>query len=1004
MTAALKKVFAASLVVIICGFSKAQSPYFQNYFLLKKNEQVQINTVFQDKSGFLWFGTSKGLFRFDGINQQRFMAENGLPDDNVTAIAQDSGGIIWTGHKNGNLAVINKGTIKKFNPDEGSASKPVSKILFDKNGVLWFSTLGDGMYFYKENRLYRLDETEKMPDLFVYDIIEDAEGKIWAGTDGGIAVCTLQDKTASIRTINAKSGLPDNIIKKIVPDINGSLWLATEDAGIINYDPTSGKYHPLIAGGWKYGPVTDFLINGNRVWASCPQKGLLVYDRTSEQASVYDQKVNASLTSLNALLKDNQGNIWMGSKTRLLRTPGNHIEFIESLDALKNSNVIALAVDKNENIWFSNSEGLFRRFVDSSGRVSITRQLANAEFQHFNIISLYIDPAQYIWAGLYGDGVVRINPVTGKTQHIKKELKDGNVLNITGKGNVVWLATLGGSTDITILGEQLNIKNYSSENGLISDYIYQCFIDSKDRVWFATDGKGVDMKDGANFYHYTDGLNSKVIYGFAEDGNHHLWANVQGDGLYMFDGAKFVPLSSANTLHDNNVNCLTSDKSGNLVIMHDLGIDIYNYKTSKFHRFAEEAGIRDKVPNLNAVAKDANGRVFLGTDKGIVIYTGMTEQEQAAPVPFIDGLRMLNKNIPLTENLKFKYDENNITVNYSGFWYLNPQNLTFEYKLDNYDKDRIASRNHSVTYSNLPAGNYTFRLKASDTEEFSEAREISFSFIIKPPFWKTTWFYISSVVLICLFIFVFIKYRERKLIKDKKILEEKNAELKKTNMELDRFVYSVSHDLRAPLSSMLGIIDISAEETKEPLQREHLGMLKGNIKRLDSFIQDILNYSRNSRLEIQQEVINFKELLIEITKNLKYIGGNNKEPQINISIEDKSPFYSDKTRISVIMNNLISNAIRYQDPKTEKSVIDIKIETGAVNANIRIQDNGIGISRENHPKIFDMFYRISKNSVGSGLGLYIVKETVDKLKGTVQVESEVGKGSIFVVRLPNNAN
>ncbi len=990
-------------LIIRAPYANAQTPFFQHYFLLRKNETVQINTSFQDKEGFVWFGTNKGLFKFDGTNQQRYTTADSLPDDNVTAIAEDSAGRIWTGHKNGSIAIVDKGLIKKFNPAEGSATKSISKMLFDKKGRLWFSTTGDGLYYFNEGRLYRLDEKENMPDLFVYDIMEDAQGRIWAGTDAGIAICSLNNNnTPTIKTINSKNGLSDNIIKKLLPCEDGTVWLATEDAGVINYDPASGKCKPLTEGGWKYGTISAFALNDSQVWISCPQKGLVVYDRITEQTKLYDLKVGVIFTSINSLLKDNEGNIWIGAKSGLARSLGNYIEYVETLEPVKNPNVAAIAVDKQGSIWFANSEGLFKRKVDESGGISVEKQLANSPLKNYSIISLFVDNAGYIWIGLYGDGAIRINPATGKAHYLKKELRDGNVLNITGKDNVIWLATLGGGTQITVSGEELTIKNYSSQNGLISDYIYQSFIDSKNRVWFATDGKGIDMKEGETFHHYKEGLNAKVIYGFAEDGDHHIWANVQGEGLYEFDGQKFNALANANPLHGNNINCLAADRSGNLVLMHDLGIDIYDSRKNKFRHLGEEVGIHDKIPNLNAAAKDDKGHIFFGTDKGIVIYSDMINTMQATPLPLIAGLKVVNQNVPVSQNLNFKYNQNDITINYSGFWYQNPQNLNFQYKLDNYDNSWLASRNHSVTYSNLPPGTYTFRLKVSDMEEFGDAKESSFQFVVSPPFWRTNLFYILSVLTTTLLVYVFIKFRERKLLNDKKVLEANNAELKKTNMELDKFVYSVSHDLRAPLSSMLGIIEISREETKEPMQLEHLGMLKGSIKRLDTFIQDILNYSRNSRMEVEKEEINFKDILNDITANLKYIGGNNQKAEINITIDNEAPFHSDKTRLNVVLNNLISNAIRYQNPKAEKPVIDIKVATTEAEAYIMVKDNGIGISKENQQKIFDMFYRVSKNSVGSGLGLYIVKETVDKLKGKVEVESEPGKGTIFGIHLPNN--
>jgi PAS domain S-box-containing protein len=237
---------------------------------------------------------------------------------------------------------------------------------------------------------------------------------------------------------------------------------------------------------------------------------------------------------------------------------------------------------------------------------------------------------------------------------------------------------------------------------------------------------------------------------------------------------------------------------------------------------------------------------------------------------------------------------------------------------------------------------------------------------------------------------------------NKEQLEEQNNELRKINSELDRFVYSVSHDLRAPLTSILGVIEISESITQEDIIREQLGMVKGSIKKLDGFIHDILDYSRNSRTEIKTTEINFKEMLADISNNLKFMGDVNRKVDIRYHVSNGIPFLSDKNRLNMVLNNLISNSIRYQNTGAEKPYVDVDVSVNAEEALITVKDNGIGINKKHQAKIFDMFYRVADNSVGSGLGLYIVKETIDKLNGSIVVESALGQGTIFNIRIPNN--
>lgn len=231
-------------------------------------------------------------------------------------------------------------------------------------------------------------------------------------------------------------------------------------------------------------------------------------------------------------------------------------------------------------------------------------------------------------------------------------------------------------------------------------------------------------------------------------------------------------------------------------------------------------------------------------------------------------------------------------------------------------------------------------------------------------------------------------------------LEKTNAELTKSNKELDQFVYSISHDLRAPLLSMLGIVDITASESKETLICDHMDMLKGSIGRLDHFISEILAYSKNARCSLARNVIHFRTLLDEVIDGLPAACEQN-GVEISTEIRGSATFCSDKDRLTVILNNLLSNSVTYINPNIKKHTVKVLVETNDSMATIIVEDNGIGISEEYQQKVFEMFYRISEASTGSGLGLYIVKETIDKLKGTIEVESVPGSGTRFIIQIPN---
>jgi PAS domain S-box-containing protein len=232
------------------------------------------------------------------------------------------------------------------------------------------------------------------------------------------------------------------------------------------------------------------------------------------------------------------------------------------------------------------------------------------------------------------------------------------------------------------------------------------------------------------------------------------------------------------------------------------------------------------------------------------------------------------------------------------------------------------------------------------------------------------------------------------------LLKEKNTELEKANAELDRFVYSASHELRAPLTSILGLISIAKMEQSEPNQLGYLNMMEQSVNRLDKFIREIVHYSRNSRLEVQKERVDFPAVIDEIVKDLSYIEGVDRI-KITTCIRENAPFTCDVSRLKVIITNLISNAIRYHNFDNAQPYIRISVCSSTKKAVIQVEDNGLGISKEHQEKVFDMFYRASYHSKGSGIGLYIVKEMLVKLKGTIALSSEAGKGTTFKVEIPN---
>jgi ligand-binding sensor domain-containing protein len=856
------KLRAFFLIIFLMVFARvnAQVPYFQSYYLLRKGEAVQINKIFQDSKGYLWLATNKGLFRFDGVNH---VLVEGSAADPVTAVAEDKTGKIWVGTHSGKISSLGVDLrLIAFEPPEGTAAAEISDILFDKRGNLWFSTFNDGLYYYTDGRLYRLDDADGMPDIFVYDIEEDAEGGVWAGTDGGAVICRLIDRKAQLEVLDYSDGLPDNIIKKIHKDGNNIL-LATQDEGIVSYHPDSRTITPLM-NDWSFGAINDFCVDKLQVWMAT-SSGPIVLERSISLVSSYPDA--PGMSSVSTIIKDREGNVWLGSRTSLVRSLNNYVQYIEP-ETTQNSNVLAVAAD-GERLWYSTDKGLYSR-ISHEGRPVTKQWLSGTKYQSRKIISLYVDDKGLLWCGFYGEGAIRMNPATLAVEDISARLRNGNVLSISGGNGDIWLSTLDGATRVRTSNSLMIVENFGKKEGLNTDYIYQAFSDSKGRVWFASDREGVVMLEKGTFKHYATEFGTRAVYGFAEDGNGRIWANVQLDGLYVLEANKFVKVKS-----DQSVNCLVSLSSGSILAIHDLGLEIHHPGDSSVRRLGEEVGYLERQANLNAIARGANGKIYIGTDKGIVVFTEFAPEVPSTPAPLISGIRAFNIAYPLSERLDLDYDENNVTVSFLGIWFQNPTGLKFQYKLDGFDLDWITTHDRNAIFSSLQPGDYTFRLRVSDSEDFTSSHDVSTRFVINPPLWRTAPFYMVVALAVGLAVYSYIRLRERRLREDKQVLEERvrqrtseiqrkneeiqaqaeeikvineslerrvherTHELERKNKALEEYAFINAHNLRSPVASILGLINLLSRVSLDNDGSELVQHMKASAERLDGVVRSI---------------------------------------------------------------------------------------------------------------------------------------------------------------------
>lgn len=297
-----------------------------------------------------------------------------------------------------------------------------------------------------------------------------------------------------------------------------------------------------------------------------------------------------------------------------------------------------------------------------------------------------------------------------------------------------------------------------------------------------------------------------------------------------------------------------------------------------------------------------------------------------------------------------------------------------------------------VEYTNLSPGDYTFKVIGSNGNNVWNDEGAVVRFKVLPFFYQTIWFYVLLFFIVVLILYGLYRWRVS-------FIREQNLALKKVNAELDRFVYSASHDLRSPLSSILGLISVARVDKEN--HGMYMDLMEKSVKKLDSFIRDIIEFSRNARLEVTPEQIEFEKMFNDILDDLHFMDNYDKiKKTLNVKVD--VPFNSDAKRLRVVLSNIVANAIKHHWMSQKDPSLDIRVsQNGSSSVVIEVSDNGPGIPNEHLENIFKMFFRATDRTSGSGLGLYIVKETVHRLNGEVTVKSQVNKGTTFTIALPS---
>ncbi len=807
----LKKILTLlGLFFVTYGGMLAQSPYFEAFKLMKNKKDITVNTIYQDKSGFVWIATNQGLIRYNGIDFTPITSLENLVKNEITAVVQDLEGVIWFGHKNGKISKFDGTTFTQFEPEEGSSNAEISGFMVSKTNTIWFTTFGEGVYYWggkNRKRIYNINTDDGLPDNYTYSVVEGVNSNIYIATDKGICVYDTA-KHAVVDSITMSDGLPDNIVKHLCFTNDRKLWIGMEDGGICSYDTGSKKFNVL--NNWTFGSINNFVIaNPNEFWISTKRKGVVKLTFDSNGAAwlkSFGKNHGLISNQTRTVYLDQEHNIWIGSKEGLAIRKNNHIEFLDARDNFNIKNIYSIAFDKNGSIWIASQDGLYKVIQSETGELTTTKLFDISKISLLSFISVYCDSKGFIWAGTYGYGVYRVNPNNLQYQVFTSRdgLANNNVISISGKNDTILFSTLGGGLSITNINELNRFSTFSMDKGLTSNYIYTAFIDSGNRIWMATDGGGIACMSKGVIQKYqdtNDSLFSQVFYSIVEDSKGRIWLASADRGVYVYNGTTFTNINEMNGLRTNSVRSISKTSDGRIVLVSNEGLDVYDPQSETFEYWGEEDRVAYLEPNLNAIQTDKTGNIWVGTQDGIMILSSTLDSGiQKEPRLLITNKLVYSNPIPENKQ-RFNFRQNYFTFHYIGLWYKAPEKLLYRYKLEGADMDWSApTRNLQVTYSNLTDGHYTFKVEVSyiPGKWIGNANAV-YSFTINPPIYKRWWFIMILVVIAIISVFSYIKYRTAKLERDKDILEEEvrkrtyEIQMQKEEIETQRDEIELQH-------------------------------------------------------------------------------------------------------------------------------------------------------------------------------------------------------------------
>jgi ligand-binding sensor domain-containing protein/serine phosphatase RsbU (regulator of sigma subunit) len=778
--------------------AKAQTYFFDNYSVEDKLANSKVYSILQDKNHLVWLGTPSGVSIFDGVSFKNKTVKDGLAEKGVWTIYQDSHGNIWFGHLDGGISRYNG---KKFEciPVNIMESKTISSICENDKGQLWVTSDGSGaIQIYNPNApieklKYEHYKGKRLSDrVFGCNFLSDK--KNYFITDAGIKVFNPRENNFDNFNIE---GMPRFFqITTLFEDKDQNLWFGTLHGGLYKFIKKENRFKVYdirdgLSSNWITSITQD--INGY-IWVGT-WNGITRIDY--EKLQIYNSRNGLRTDIINCIIPDTEGNILIGTREHGLSIYKGEFVIFSGSEIFPELQVLSVLQDSYNNIWFGTKSGI----TVYSPSAPQKEQFKIYDGSNLSIPSkvrfLREDNNKNIWIGTEDNSLYSYNLKSKKfntNPDIYDKFPRGNpritAMEIDQK-NYIWLGTLDWLLRYNI--QTRDVTSYSQGDGLIGNDISAIYIDKKNTKYIGSRGKGITIfKDTLTPNSIKDTLlgntTPKCITG---DDLGNIWIGTDGQGVICYqNGIIKKKFRETDGLLSDIITLITIDNEGEIYVGTNLGLNKIDLKKNTIETFTKRNGFIGIQANENAGLKDSEGRLWFGTMNGAVLYNPKKNNLPAKQsLTQIRRLRVNLEDRPFQDNMKLGYKENAIIIDYASICLTNPEAVLYQVMLEGDDKDwQPITRETYAKYSALRPNNYTFKVRARNSFGIWNTQPATFSFRIGPPFYQTWWFISLSVLSGLIILIVYIKLRERALIKEKEVLEgkvrERTAEVVKVNSEL----------------------------------------------------------------------------------------------------------------------------------------------------------------------------------------------------------------------------